>query len=435
MSQESLYKEYLEGRYEAAINEIKQTTNGEEGDRTYLHEEMLTPKLSVSGNWESISSDNTFVSADFVTTDSEIPVKRRDSLGKVTGKLVKSGMALKLNETQMQDIDTMRAVGADELDILEEILADSKRCIRGEKELMERAFLEELSSGVCVIDDTENVGIGVRIDAGYLDENKFHPQIPWSDTENSKPLDDFEKIIEAANDKKRELNFCFMDGATWKLFRDSKQVREYVAGKGDSKIIVAGGSTAALPKYSLDAVNTALKEDQDYGFEIRVIKYKAVIEKNGQRTPTVPWQQGMIVFTKSLNVGKLWWAKVAEDNHRVSGVTYQDLGNGTLLSKYSTNQPTLTEWTQIQARTVPVINGAENIYQLDITTTVTDSSEDNKITIAGTEHKKSDVLTAITAVTGITLPAGTSDAAVVQLFNSWNKKIQDAVVDAIVDTE
>ena len=436
MANESLYKEYLDGKYEPVVDSIVRTINGEEGERNYYYDKMLTPKLSVSGTFEAVTTDNTYVSADWVATDSELPVKKRDSLGKVTGKLVKSGMAMNLNEQQMQDIDTMRAVGAEDVDILEVIMDDTIRCTRGEKELMECAFLEELSTGVCVIDDSENTGIGVRINAGYLDENKFKPQFLWSDTEHSKPLDDFEKIIDAAAEKKRELKFCFMDKATWKLFRDSKQVREYMAGRGDQKIFVAGGgSTDVLPKSTLASINTALSEDETYGFKIVIISYKGVIEKNGHRSPVTPWQKGMVVFTKTENVGKLWWAKVAEDNHRVEGVTYVELGNGVLLSKYSTNRPTLTEWTQIQARTVPVVNGAENIYQLDTTTTVTDDTENNKITIAGTEHKKSDILTAIAAVTGVTLPAGTSDAAVVQLFNSWSKKVQDAVVDAIVDTE
>ena len=178
-----------------------------------------------------------------------------------------------------------------------------------------------------------------------------------------------------------------------------------------------------------------MKEDETYGVEIRIISYKGVIERNGQRTTVTPWQQGMVVFTKSENVGNLWWANVAENSHRVSGVTYVEIGNGVLLSKYATNQPTLTEWTQIQGRIVPVVNGAEGIYQLDTTSTVTDASEDNKITIGETEHKKSDILTAIAAVTGVTLPANTTDAAVVQLFNSWNKKIQADVIAAIVDTE
>lgn len=434
MAVESLYKEDLEGKFKPIVDSIVRTINGEEGERNYLHDQMLTPKFSVNGTFEAITSDNTYVSADWVSTDSELPVKRRDSLGKVTGKLVKSGMLLKLNEQQMQDIDTMKAVGADYMDIMEVIMDDTIRCTRGEKELMERAFLEELSTGVCVIDDSENVGIGVRINAGYLEENKFAPQIPWSDTEHSKPLDDFEKIVEAAAAKKRDLNYVWMDKTAWKQFRDSKQVREYIAGR-DKKIYVGGTAADMLPKSTLAEINSVLKEDETYGVEIRIISYKGVIERNGQRTTVTPWQQGMVVFTKSENVGNLWWANVAENSHRVSGVTYVEIGNGVLLSKYATNQPTLTEWTQIQGRIVPVVNGAEGIYQLDTTSTVTDASEDNKITIGETEHKKSDILTAIAAVTGVTLPANTTDAAVVQLFNSWNKKIQADVIAAIVDTE
>ena len=424
----------MEGKFEPVVASLVKTINGEEGDRNYLHDTMLDPKFAVSGRWEAITNDNVYVMADFVSSDSELPLKRRDSLGKVTGNLVKSGMALYLNETQMQDIDTMMAVNASEKDIVKAIMDDPNRCIRGEKELMEYAFLEEFSSGVCVIDDTENVGIGVRISAGYLDENKFSPQIPWSDTDNSKPLDDFEKIIEAASDKKRDLNYVWMDNTAWKQFRDSKQVREYVAGR-DKKVYVGGSAQNNLPKSTLAEVNAILREDETYGVEIRIIKFKGVSERNGERTKKTPWQSGMVVFTRSEKVGNLWWANLAEDNHRVEGTTYVKLENGVLLSKYRENEPTLKEWTKIQGRIVPVINGAEGIYQLDTTTTTTDDDDtDNEITINGVAHKKSDILTAITAVTGIVLPANTTDAAVVQLFNSWSKKVQDAVEAAIVDT-
>lgn len=430
---ESLYKEFLEDKYQPTVDSIVRTINGEEGDRNYLQDELLTPKFAVSGNWESITSDNTYVMADFVSADSELPIKRRDSLGKVSGKLVKSGMSLALNETQMQDIDTMIAVGADEEDIVEAIMDDTTRCIRGHKELIECALLEELSTGVCEIDDEENVGIGVRINAGYLDENKFSPQVVWSDTENSKPLDDLEKVIDAANAKKRDLNYVWMDRTAWKQFRDSRQVREYIAGR-DKKVYIGGSTIDSLPKSTLAEVNSILREDETYGVEIRIVSFKAVRERNGVRTTIEPWKRGMVVFTRSTNIGTLWHAKVAEDNHRVDGTTYVEVGNDVLLSKYRTNKPTLKEWTQIQARTVPVVNGAEGIYQIDTTETTTDSTEDSKITIGETEYKKSDLLTAIASVTGVTLPTNTTDAAVVQLFNSWSKKVQADVIAAVVVT-
>lgn len=433
-STESLYKEFLADKWEPTVDSLVKLVNGQEGDRNYLQDELLTPKFAVNGNWESITSDNTYVMADFVALDSEIPLKRRDSIGKVTGKLVKSGMALPLNESQMQDIDTMMQIGADEGDIVDAVMEDTTRCIRGHKELMECALLEELSTGVCEIADTETAGLAVRINAGYLDENKYSPQVVWSDTEHSKPLDDFEKIIDAANSKKRDLNYVWMDKTAWRNFRDSKQVREYIAGR-DKKVYIAGINADSLPKSSLADVNAILREDELYGVEIRLIDFKAVREINGERTTVEPWKNGMVIFTRSNKVGRLWHAKVAEDNHRDASSTYKVLENNVLLSKYRTSKPTLKEWTQIQARTVPVIDGAEGIYSLDTTTTTTDDTENNKITLDGVEHKKSDILTAIASVTGVTLPASTTDAAVVQLFNSWSKKVQDAVIAAIVDTE
>lgn len=435
MAEKSLYQEYLDKKYEPVVTSIVETLNGKEGDLRYYHKEMLTPRFSVNGLWESVSANYTRVSADFVALDSELPIKKRDSLGKMTGKIVKSGMELRLNEQQMQELDTMRSLNIDIKQILEKLFEDTAKCISGEYELMEGAFLEELSTGVCEIDDSENVGIGVRLDAGYLDENKFTPEVLWSDTEHSKPLDDIERVIDAAREKNRMLNYIFMDKRTWKLFRDSVQVREYMAGRKASIYIGGNGTNDILPKSTLAELNSTLKDDGTYGVEIVLIDRTVIKERNGVRTYTTPWQQGMVIFTESMNVGDLVWAYVAENNHKVDGVTYVNVENGILLSKFSTNQPTLAEFTRIQGRIVPVVNGAENIYQLDTTSAVTDSdNSDNKITINGSEHKKSDILTAITAVTGVTLPSDITDAALVALFNTWNKKTQDAVIDAIVDT-
>ena len=396
---ESLYIEYLEPRFRTTVDSIVKKTNGAEGERTYLHDTMLTPKNAITGN------------------------------------LVKSGMALPLNETEMQEADTMIAMNADELDIMDILMNDSQKCISGEKELIECAFLEEFSTGVCAIDDEENEGLSVRVSAGYLDENKFTPEFPWSNPATARPLDDFERIIEAAETKKRDLNYVWMDNTAWKQFRDSKQVREYVQGR-DKKVYIGGQAANDLPKSNLAEINKLLAEDETYGnIQIRVIKFKAIKEKKDHTYETVvPWARGMVIFTRSEKVGKLWWANVAEDKHRVEGTIYTQIGNGVLLSKFATNQPTLQEWTKIQARQVPVIDGAEGIYQLDTQSGVTDASEDNKITINGSEHKKSDILTAIASVTGITLPASTTDANVVALFNSLNKKVQADVVAAIVDT-
>jgi hypothetical protein len=42
-------------------------------------------------------------------------------------------------------------------------------------------FLHALSTGIALIEDTENVGTGIRIDYGYSDANKFRVVTAWSE--------------------------------------------------------------------------------------------------------------------------------------------------------------------------------------------------------------------------------------------------------------
>lgn len=78
---------------------------------------MLRKKYSVTGKWEAISVMNTRISADYVAMDFSLPLKRRDSIGKTSGDIVKSGMELWLNEKQLTELDTMLAQKANDSDI------------------------------------------------------------------------------------------------------------------------------------------------------------------------------------------------------------------------------------------------------------------------------------------------------------------------------
>lgn len=423
---ESLYKEYLDGKYEPVVLAIVEQINGSDGELNYMHDRMLTPRFSVNGKWETLSADYHRVSADFVAQDSELPLKKRDSLAKASGDIVKSGMEMKLNEQQMQEIDLMFDLKADVQQIMAKLTEDSAKCIAGMKELTERAFLEALSTGQTLITDSENTGIGIRLDFGYKDENKFNSNFVWEDKEKSTPLDDIEKVIDAATAQGKALRHAWMSKKTWKQFRDSKQVISYTAGRN-----YYAGDISAYPKSTLADINGLLVDDDTYGITIHVIDRSVEIEKNGVRKFIKPWKEGMVVFTATENVGDLVWANVAESKRKIPGVTYQSLSNGVLLSKFSVNRPTLAEFTQIQGRLVPVINGGANIFQLDTINVNEDDAEDGNITLWDQTYTKAKVLGALKSVNGIDLPSTTKESTIVQIINGFNRKVQSDIKTAL----
>jgi hypothetical protein len=272
-------------------------------------------------------------------------------------------MELWLNEKQLTELHAMRAQSIPEGEIVAKLFMDTPRVITGINELMEKCFLEALSTGVTVIDDTENVGIGVRMDFGYLNENKFGANVLWSDSETAQPLDDFRKVIKKAKSVGNTISQVYMDDVTFANFVATKQVREYFAWSlkfvGDLKVV---------PIPTIDEVNSALKKDNAYRLTIHIIDRTVINEKNGVRTVTTPWSEGKVVFTTTTQVGVYTWARLAEMDSPVAGVSYEIADSYILVSMFRTNRPSLREFTTSQARVVPVICDVDKIYLLDTKT-------------------------------------------------------------------
>jgi hypothetical protein len=331
---------------------------------------MLRKEFSVTGKWESISTLNTRVSADFVAMDSSLPLKRRDSIKKASGDIAKSGMNLWLNESQLTELDTMVAQSAQiqESDIVAKLFVDTPRVISGIYELVEKSFLQGLSTGVTVVEHNhaeegkDNVGIGIRLDFGYLDANKFGVVAEWANNPTTaKPLDDFRKIVKTAKNRDgNTITDVWMDDVTLDYMLQTQQVKEFFVWSinylGDKNIV---------PAPTLEQLNAALKRDQKYRFNIHMIDRTVIDEKNGKRTTVKPWEEGKVILSTSTQVGVLAWARLAEMGHPVDGVSYQTADDYILISKYRSNSPSLREYTTSQARVVPVICNVEQIYQLD----------------------------------------------------------------------
>ena len=359
--EKSAFIQYIDKFFKKIVLGIVNKLNGKNAETlTYMFKEMLRVEFSVSGKWETISTHSTRVSADFVAMDSSLPLKMRDSLGKVSGDITKSGMELWLNEKQLTELHDMRALGIPESEIVAKLFADTPRVITGIYELMEKCLLEGLSTGVTVIDDAENVGTGVRMDFGYLDENKFGANVLWANSDTAKPLDDFRRVIKKAQSKGNRPTQVYMDDVTFDNFVKAKQVREYFAWS-----LKFSGDLSATPTPTLDEINAALKKDQRYKLTIHVVDRTIINEKNGVRTTVTPWSEGKVVFTMSTKVGVLTWARLAEMSSKVAGVSYEIADRYILVSMFRSNRPSLREFTTSQARVVPVICDVEKIYLLD----------------------------------------------------------------------
>ena len=359
--EQSLFIQFIAKWFPGIVLGVVEKLNDTKNALTYLHKRLLRSDYSVSGKWESLSGTYTQVMADVVSMDSSLPLKKRDSIAKATGDIPKMGIELKLNERQLTDIGVLQAQNVNNNNqtiLLKKIFEDTPKVISAVYERNEAIFLEALSTGVCVIDDIENVGTGFRVDYGYLSANKFGTTAVWSTAASAKPLDDIQRVIDKATMDGNTITTCFMDKTAFNNMVKSTQFLDYFAFT-----IGYTGTLRSAPTSS--QVNGMLSDK--FGFTIEIIDRSVRYEKNGVQTSFKPWATGAVVFVCSNELGALVYARLAEEDHPVTGVTYEKAEEYILVSKFRTNRPSLGEFTTSQARVIPVLSNVDQNYLLDST--------------------------------------------------------------------
>lgn len=354
MAEQSKFVKYIQKYFTGFVAKVTKTLNGEDKAPLYLHKSMLTPKQSVDGKWSSITADNQNVVADVVAMDSELPLKKRPALSTASGDIPKIGMEMKLNENQVTQLDTLIAKQAPESEIVSEIFDDTKRGIVGVEEQKEYLFLRGLSSGVALT-DSENVGAGVRVDYGYLTENKAGVPVLWSTPETATPITDMQNTISKANAQGKTIAYVMMDKTTFNLARKTSEAKDlYATSIGNF------GATKPIPSYA------SFQEflETELGVQLIIVDRSVKFEKDGAKKTVKAWDEGKVILLTDTMVGNLVWSKVAEDSHRSKAVDYRNGEFGLLVSKYVTHKP-FGEWTDVQARQLPVINNVDQIFQID----------------------------------------------------------------------
>ena len=350
---ESLFVKYTSW-LSAIILGVVTKINGGKTELTYLHKSMLTEELSVDLKWSTLTINSTIVAADIVAMDSPLPLKKRDAIGTANGDITKMGMKKKLTEKQLSDIDILVNKKVENKVIVEKIFNDAISCTMGIYEKMEYVFLSALSTDIALIEDTENVGTGVRIDYGYAAANKFGAATAWSDP-TAKPLDDIQRVIKEARSKGVSLKFMMMDQNTFDNMAANDQVRQYFAF---SQNFV--GSSVPVPDQ--EQVNNMLQKR--YKLTIVIVDRTVITERDGKRTVQTPWAENKVVFLETQKVGRLVYGILAEETRQSKAATYAKAGKYILLKKWSEEEP-FSEHTSSQALAIPVIDAVDSIYLLD----------------------------------------------------------------------
>lgn len=430
----SLYVELVEKWFSTVKGKIDLKINDKTEAGLYLHESVLTPEFSPDTKWDSASVSDVVVAADVVAMDSPLALKKRGTLGRASGTIIKTGMKKSLTESEITNLNILAKLGK-WTQMVGKLFEDTPKCALGIKERMEIMFLEAISTGYTIVGgidgDTENgdnTGVGVRVNFGFLESNKFGASIKWG-KEGYTPISDIKRVLAGAEST---VTVIWLGKVSYSLLRDSEEAKRMYANYRSIPII----TDSILPTPTKTQFNEAFEEE--FGITFKVIDREVITEKNGKRTKVKPFNVNTLVFlAQDTNLGRVIYGELAEEANPVAGVKYEKVGEYILVSKYAKNDP-LREFTSSQALVLPVIDGVSDICLLD-TQEAQEASKDEvegdaNITVYGQSLVKTNVIAALKGI-GVNTPANIKDSTLITKINGLNDEQEDALVAALGITE
>lgn len=371
----SIFTQLVDKYFAPVVRRVTETKKEQE----LLHTTMLTEEYSPDLKWESSELAGSVVAADVVSLDSSLPLKKRDSLSKVVGKLPKVGLKFRKDESDITTINIMQATGAAEDAVVSKVMNDVPRAVNGVRHLVEIMFQQALSAGEVLVGEDTTTGTGIRVQYGYKPENILHCTAGVWGEDSAMPIEDIDQLFSKAND----------DGNAIALVMISKSRLDMLRRSTAGKLLVANNNGQTVTNINTlgKPTRTAMLEalEAEFGATFRVVDSSFLIEgADGKRRSIKPWEQANIVGLTTDKVGRLVYGRLAEETNPVDGVAYEKSGSYILVSKFSDNEP-LQEFTTAQAFVLPVIDGGNNVYVLH---TDAEGGENFKVTLTSLSFGK-----------------------------------------------
>lgn len=330
----------------------------EEGGKKYLFMQMAPEKLTGTLSWNASDVKGAVAMADVVSMDSQIPLKKRQSIRLASGDIPKLGVSYALKESDIKNIQVIVASGASTAQVAKELLDNVPNAVTGILDLIETMWLKALSTGATEIGSPDLEGQTIRADFGVPEENNIKPATKWGQS-GATPLKDIQSIFDKAEAGNKSIGAVLIDRKTLDALRNSEDGKIlYGRYKGLATNVknIATGTRAELlealqgefevPFYSVN--NTAFNVQKEDG-TVEAIK---------------PWTEGNIVAIPSFaSAGTLFYSPLVEETRPLEGVITAKPNNYTLLQSYSEVNP-YREVLTATAFAFPALNNGSSVYIL-----------------------------------------------------------------------
>lgn len=412
-----LFSEYL-AKFMPVLSQVVEEYNNSKKRPELLFKSMLTNRFSVTQTWDNGVIRNSIVAADVVAMDSNLPLKKRDVISTAHGELPKLGMKMQLKESELNELNLLKARGNMGSVIAQRLISDPVKCANGIDERLEYMFLQGISNGMFVIADDYNTGVGVRVNFGVPDANKFGASRSWSDPVNATPITDINNVLTEAADNGDTITAMMIAKETFDALRKCDEAREWFANAQGMPVVVG----SKLPVPTENAMKTAFSNE--LGLKVIVVNRSVRVEKNGVQTPVRPFNRDKVVFLTDTNVGELVYGQLAEETAPSQAAMYTKATEYTLIKRWHVEEP-YCEMTSSQAIAIPVLTNVSSLYYLDVNEKIlvddsTDVEGDANINVFdGEEWDKQTVVNALKAM-GFSVKMNTTDAKIKEIINSMN---------------
>lgn len=431
---QSLFAKYVAALMASLVTLIEKVNGKREATLTYYHKNtsILKKVFSADGKWESTSVNTTYVAADFVSMDSPLPIKSRDSIATANGKLPKLGISKTLKESDIDALNTMEAqpgdAGVRARRIRKKLADDPVACNVGLDELLEYSFLFGLSHGYVAMPDEDHPNAMLRLNFGYFEKNTF-----GATKKGQISLEDIKRVISAADEANDTIIKIWISKTDFDALRQTREAKELCANyRGQTYT-----KDTELPVPTAKLFQEAFEDDTNVTFEI--VNRSIQFEKDGRKKSVKPWAEHRLIFVCNEQIGSLVYGTLAEATNKVEGVIYQLIDDFKLISKYSLTNP-LREMTGGQAKAACIIEDVDQIYVYDFnegtseevnSTEEAKDSADTKVTVWGKTYTKSEVIASLKAITGDRIAANIGDEKLIEKINELSDEQEASLKESL----
>lgn len=337
--------------------------------RQYLDKGMPQASLTFE---TAIGRSRIEAAASIVDPDAPAPLRGRNKLEFMTGKIPTMKQKFRLTQAEMRTIESIRENARfrekDRVQaMLDSLYGDVSKCAVAGDKRVDLMLMQGISNLTIDTSTTFNPDGAAYGNVSLLAKTYQKQGVPvvWSDLATSKPLDDIENFVEGIYTAfGRTFGRIMMSRTLWLQFKRNAQVIDRL--KSFFNIGKANG-TYAPTKANIDEMFA----ENEWPL-IEVVNDSIGIESDGIITPQKAFNVNNVSFLPMGKLGVLENAYSMELSHRIEHKSYATF-DATLVSKWCEDDP-LVEFTAMEMNAFPSLTQIDGIFVL--TTNVVQANYD-----------------------------------------------------------